>query len=333
MFGLLWNHFSYTERHSCTCCINPKSWFHSLSVISLWYSRIKDHLYKESLVLPVALCSLCINGPLSDCITLFPDTYHMALVLLLRHYLIKALSSWFQNSLWPKAGAVSILFWKHDRSSFSQFYSSLVTYFLLLIPLLPSQAFWIFCVLPPLSSVSQAVYIAHVSNKWAWVLDKCSSGLKPGWQQLLLTLLFNQSPFYSHLLHIHLVERAHFCIQNGPPFFSLPKQNLTFMSLQLPLTCAQSVPSHPDMSALISLRKRAQGEKPLAGAKIVGCTHITAQTAVRPLVLFTADHCDSSVLLFYASATCSWFCIFHRSLLGPDWDSCSPRGPVSLDCL
>ncbi|KFQ89121.1 Putative adenosylhomocysteinase 2, partial [Phoenicopterus ruber ruber] len=34
-----------------------------------------------------------------------------------------------------------------------------------------------------------------------------------------------------------------------------------------------------DMSALISLRKRAQGEKPLAGAKIVGCTHITAQTA------------------------------------------------------
>ncbi|KFP89522.1 Putative adenosylhomocysteinase 2, partial [Apaloderma vittatum] len=29
-----------------------------------------------------------------------------------------------------------------------------------------------------------------------------------------------------------------------------------------------------DMSALISLRKRAQGEKPLAGAKIVGCTHM-----------------------------------------------------------
>ncbi|XP_036420046.1 S-adenosylhomocysteine hydrolase-like protein 1 isoform X4 [Colossoma macropomum] len=34
------------------------------------------------------------------------------------------------------------------------------------------------------------------------------------------------------------------------------------------------------MSALMALRKRAQGEKPLAGAKIVGCTHITAQTAV-----------------------------------------------------
>ncbi|KFQ28708.1 Putative adenosylhomocysteinase 3, partial [Merops nubicus] len=36
-----------------------------------------------------------------------------------------------------------------------------------------------------------------------------------------------------------------------------------------------------EMPALMALRKRAQGEKPLAGAKIVGCTHITAQTAVR----------------------------------------------------
>ncbi|MEE6528731.1 hypothetical protein FKM82_017235, partial [Ascaphus truei] len=35
-----------------------------------------------------------------------------------------------------------------------------------------------------------------------------------------------------------------------------------------------------DMTALISLRKRAHGEKPLSGAKIVGCTHITAQTGV-----------------------------------------------------
>ncbi|KAG7240695.1 hypothetical protein INR49_026584 [Caranx melampygus] len=34
------------------------------------------------------------------------------------------------------------------------------------------------------------------------------------------------------------------------------------------------------MPALMALRKRAQGEKPLAGAKVVGCTHITAQTAV-----------------------------------------------------
>ncbi|XP_012731545.2 S-adenosylhomocysteine hydrolase-like protein 1 isoform X2 [Fundulus heteroclitus] len=34
------------------------------------------------------------------------------------------------------------------------------------------------------------------------------------------------------------------------------------------------------MPALMILRKRAGGEKPLAGAKVVGCTHITAQTAV-----------------------------------------------------
>ncbi|XP_061578080.1 S-adenosylhomocysteine hydrolase-like protein 1 isoform X2 [Cololabis saira] len=35
-----------------------------------------------------------------------------------------------------------------------------------------------------------------------------------------------------------------------------------------------------DMPALMILRKRTGGEKPLAGAKVVGCTHITAQTAV-----------------------------------------------------
>jgi len=35
-----------------------------------------------------------------------------------------------------------------------------------------------------------------------------------------------------------------------------------------------------EMSGLVSLKKRAQGDRPLSGAKIVGCTHITAQTAV-----------------------------------------------------
>uniref|UniRef100_UPI00358E32B9 S-adenosylhomocysteine hydrolase-like protein 1 isoform X1 n=1 Tax=Myxine glutinosa TaxID=7769 RepID=UPI00358E32B9 len=35
-----------------------------------------------------------------------------------------------------------------------------------------------------------------------------------------------------------------------------------------------------EMPALMALRKRAQGDKPLAGATIVGCTHITAQSAV-----------------------------------------------------
>lgn len=35
-----------------------------------------------------------------------------------------------------------------------------------------------------------------------------------------------------------------------------------------------------EMPALMVLRKKAGGEKPLAGAKVMGCTHITAQTAV-----------------------------------------------------
>ncbi|XP_070969661.1 putative adenosylhomocysteinase 3 isoform X2 [Oncorhynchus clarkii lewisi] len=35
-----------------------------------------------------------------------------------------------------------------------------------------------------------------------------------------------------------------------------------------------------EMPALMALRKRSGGEKPLVGAKVVGCTHITAQTAV-----------------------------------------------------
>lgn len=54
----------------------------------------------------------------------------------------------------------------------------------------------------------------------------------------------------------------------------------------------ESVCSSADMSALISLRKRAQGEKPLAGANIVGCTHITAQTAVSVLIHIATNHCS-----------------------------------------
>ncbi|CDQ79194.1 unnamed protein product [Oncorhynchus mykiss] len=46
------------------------------------------------------------------------------------------------------------------------------------------------------------------------------------------------------------------------------------------ITCRLLCLLHTEMPALMALRKRAQGEKPLAGAKVVGCTHITAQTAV-----------------------------------------------------
>ncbi|XP_041326136.1 adenosylhomocysteinase 3 [Pyrgilauda ruficollis] len=53
-----------------------------------------------------------------------------------------------------------------------------------------------------------------------------------------------------------------------------------------------------EMPALMALRKRAQGEKPLAGAKIVGCTHITAQTAVRAWPQTQTGHslCPSPLL-------------------------------------
>ena len=44
------------------------------------------------------------------------------------------------------------------------------------------------------------------------------------------------------------------------------------------------------MPALMVLRKRAGGEKPLAGAKVLGCTHITAQTAVSSTHTHT-KHC------------------------------------------
>lgn len=37
------------------------------------------------------------------------------------------------------------------------------------------------------------------------------------------------------------------------------------------------------MPGLLALRRRAEVDKPLQGAKIVGCTHIIAQTAVRVL--------------------------------------------------
>lgn len=35
------------------------------------------------------------------------------------------------------------------------------------------------------------------------------------------------------------------------------------------------------MPGLMALRLRAKDDKPLKGAKIIGCTHINAQTAVR----------------------------------------------------
>lgn len=45
------------------------------------------------------------------------------------------------------------------------------------------------------------------------------------------------------------------------------------------------------MPGIMALRKRAGDDKPLKNAKIVGCTHINAQTAVS-----TKDVCTTSPL-------------------------------------
>ncbi|KAK2106854.1 S-adenosylhomocysteine hydrolase-like protein 1 [Saguinus oedipus] len=87
---------------------------------------------------------------------------------------------------------------------------------------------------------------------------------------------------------IEIAEQAASCHGNRLkvflPHFTISQQIQTSSGAEIDDTAsadlAQILCSFTDMSALISLRKRAQGEKPLAGAKIVGCTHITAQTAV-----------------------------------------------------
>ena len=40
------------------------------------------------------------------------------------------------------------------------------------------------------------------------------------------------------------------------------------------------------MPGIVLLRKRNHNEKPLEGAHIVGCTHITAQAAVSSIYIF-----------------------------------------------
>lgn len=181
---------------------------HQTSVILLWYRQIRDLVW-----LPFLQRELCD----------FVPRYHVALDLLLWHYLIKVSPSDFKTVYDPASGNMI------GALSLSSIHHLLLISVLWYLFSHLRHFFFVYKSVP-LSSVSLGVYIAHVSDEAAWVLDKCSSGLKPGRQQLLVTLLFNQSPFYSHLLHVHLVERAFFCIHNGPPFSSLPKQNMTFMS-------------------------------------------------------------------------------------------------------
>lgn len=59
------------------------------------------------------------------------------------------------------------------------------------------------------------------------------------------------------------------------------------------------------MPGIMALRKRAAEDKPLKGAKIVGCTHVNAQTAV--LIEALADlGAKVSVFCFVFMCIVSW---------------------------
>ena len=45
----------------------------------------------------------------------------------------------------------------------------------------------------------------------------------------------------------------------------------------------------------MTLRKQQSKERPLAGAKIACCTHITAQTAVSPATVVNVEHINSEI--------------------------------------
>lgn len=81
-------------------------------------------------------------------------------------------------------------------------------------------------------------------------------------------------------------------------------------------------PPLSEMPALMALRKRAQGEKPLAGAKVVGCTHITAQTAVSE-----KKHSQQTLWNFQTQLSQSFFQVLMETLsaLGAQcrWAACN----------
>lgn len=47
-----------------------------------------------------------------------------------------------------------------------------------------------------------------------------------------------------------------------------------------------------EMPGIMALRRRAENDKPLKGARVVGCTHVNAQTAV---LIETLTHLGASV--------------------------------------
>ena len=62
-----------------------------------------------------------------------------------------------------------------------------------------------------------------------------------------------------------------------------------------------------EMPALMDLRRRAQGDKPLNGARIVGCTHLSAQSAVSSTAYNNSSatlRADVSHYSYFKAGTC-----------------------------
>lgn len=126
---------------------------------------------------------------------------------------------------------MSILFWKDDQSCFSQFLSSLVTYLScfgtysvissILFLCTPLLSLWLFTL--PVWVISRHECLTSVYEVQSLVCNSCC------WRLCSFST--------SHSLHFHRVGRAYFCYEHDLSFFSLSKQNLTFVCFQHPSTC------------------------------------------------------------------------------------------------
>lgn len=126
------------------------------------------------------------------------------------------------------------------------------------------------------------------------MLDKCSSGLRPGRQQLWLALFFSHSLFYSHFT-------AHPPCRKGLFFvFNMAHHSSLSLTRTWPLRFVLFLHRHvsPDLLEEESPGGEATGWGQDSGLYPHHCSDCS-----------TSDHCDCSVLLSFTSATCSWICI------------------------
>lgn len=81
--------------------------------------------------------------------------------------------------------------------------------------------------------------------------------------------------------------------QNSLPYLAINSVNLCYFSVL-------------EMPGLMLLRKRNCTDKPLEGAKIVGCTHVTAQAAVSKIFYSKTGLAEISVDLKYCHFSLSY---------------------------